>query len=243
MAQAQIQDGQFTALNWSDHDSPWLRNDLMKRTENGLLLNRPFETDGLVRIRFYVELRDEFPGMFAYLDQVLWLSPPVPGLTVKPFATHDEESVESSRNLSFLPSRLIDVGGSEESCVRLLSNTDGVRNKQYVTLSYCWGGAQRLKLESSNAVDLERGFLFEDLPQTIREAGEVTREIGIRYLWVDSVCIVQDSFEDWESEAVRMSDVYRSSYCTTMAMHGRDSDEGLFRPRVDTAVWPTWHEV
>ncbi|KAK7714339.1 hypothetical protein SLS64_004439, partial [Diaporthe eres] len=104
-------------------------------------------------------------------------------------------------------------------------------------------GAQRLKLVSSNLADLERGFLLNDLSQTIREAVQVTREMGVRYLWVDSICIVQDSVDDWESEAVRMSDVYGSSYCTIMATDGRDSDAGLFRPRADSVVRSTWYEV
>lgn len=88
--------------------------------------------------------------------------------------------------------------------------------------------------------DLERGFPLRDLPKTIRETVQVTRKkIGIRYLWVDPICIVQDSVEDWESEAVRMSGVHGSSYCTIMAPDGRDSDEGLFRPRADSVVRST----
>lgn len=131
----------------------------------------------------------------------------------------------------------------DEPCLRLISGTDNTRGEQYTTLSYCWGGSQRLKLASSNVADLERGFPLEDLPKTIREAVQVTREMGVRYLWVDSICIMQDSVEDWESEAVRMSDVYGSSYCTIMATDGRDSDAGLFRPRADSVVRPTWYEV
>lgn len=146
--------------------------------------------------------------------------------------------------LDFLPSRLIDVGGSKESCVRLISSTDSIRGEHlYTTLSYCWGGAQHLNLSSSNVAEFEKGLLLSSLPKTIREAIQVTREIEIRCLWVDSICIFQDSVEDWEAEAVRMSDVYGSSYCTIMATHGRDSNEGLFRPRVDNIVRPTWHEV
>ncbi|KAL1852112.1 hypothetical protein Daus18300_012259, partial [Diaporthe australafricana] len=250
MAQAQIQGGQFTTLTWSGYDRPRPGDDLMGWADKGLLLSRPFESDGLVSIRIYVDLGDEARVMFAYLDNVLWLSPPAPGLTVKPIVAGDE-SVMSTGNFRqirqwlshcnqnhprcglnparsgpvFLPSRLIDVGGSEESCVRLISSTDSMRGDNlYTTLSYCWGGAQRLNLSSSNVTDFEKGFPLSSLPKTIREA-------------------IQDSVEDWEAEAVRMSDVYGSSYCTIMATHGRDSDEGIFRPRVDNVVRPTWHKV
>lgn len=189
-------------------------------------------------------------------------------VAVEPVPAHDE-AVRSTRNFrqirewlahcnrhhpecwskpardgsAFLPSRLIDVGGTDESCLRLVTGTDRLPGEQYATLSYCWGGTQRLKLVSSNEADLERGFAISELPKTIREAVEVTREIGVRYLWVDSICIMQDSVDDWESEAVRMSDVYGFSYCTIMATDARDSDEGLFRSRADSVVRPTWYEV
>lgn len=189
-------------------------------------------------------------------------------VAVGPVAAHDE-SVRSTKNFrqirewlahcdrchpecwpkptrdgsTFLPSRLIDVGDTDRSCLRLVSGTDSIPGEQYTTLSYCWGGAQRLKLVSSNVAELERGFPLKDLPKTIHEAVQVTREMGIRYLWVDSICIMQDSVEDWESEAVRMSDVYGSSYCTIMATDAGDSGEGLFRPRADSVVRPTWYEV
>lgn len=92
MAQAQVRAGRFTRLTWpddddDDDDGPWPGDDLMagegdaggeQRMGTGFLLSRPFEEPGgLVCVRFYVDFRDESRALFATLDEVLWLSPPV----------------------------------------------------------------------------------------------------------------------------------------------------------------------
>lgn len=92
--------------------------------------------------------------------------------------------------------RVIDVAGTYDSFLRLMPNTDSNQSEQYTALSYCLEGPQRLKLVSSNVGDLERGFPLGELPETIREAVQVTREMGTRYHCVDSICIMQDSVED-----------------------------------------------
>lgn len=87
MAQAQVRAGRFTPLTWSDDDDPWPGDDLAgeeveAQMGTGFLLSRPFEEPGgLVCVRFYVDFRDESRVLFATLDEVLWLSPPVQALT------------------------------------------------------------------------------------------------------------------------------------------------------------------
>ena len=84
ISQAQVRAGKFTRLTWpdDDDDDPWPGNDLAgkegsERMDTGFLLSRPFEEDGLVYVRFYVDFRSESRALFATLDDVLWLSPPV----------------------------------------------------------------------------------------------------------------------------------------------------------------------
>jgi hypothetical protein len=55
---------------------------------------------------------------------------------------------------------------------------------------------------------------MSDLPRTFRDAVEATRELGVEFLWIDSLCILQDSVDDWDIESNRMHDVYRYSYLT-----------------------------
>ncbi|KAH9229590.1 hypothetical protein K456DRAFT_1799009, partial [Colletotrichum gloeosporioides 23] len=86
----------------------------------------------------------------------------------------------------------------------------------YMTLSHRWDhltdeGAQ---LTVHNVDSRVEGFSLSSLPPSFRYAAFLTRELGIRYLWIDSLCILQDSREDWVRESVQMGQVYSASYCT-----------------------------
>lgn len=67
--------------------------------------------------------------------------------------------------------------------------------------------------------------------RNITEAIAVARTIGIWYIWIDSLCIVQDEAADWEREGQLMHQVYRNSYCNIAAVDSSDRDGGLFRDR------------
>ncbi|KAB2571561.1 hypothetical protein DBV05_g9777 [Lasiodiplodia theobromae] len=85
----------------------------------------------------------------------------------------------------------------------------------------------------------EDGFALEDLPRTLRDAARVTRRLGFRYIWIDSLCIVQDSVEDWERESKRMGAVYENAYCTIAATQAPNDDtEFLQGPMVKTVAVP-----
>ncbi|EMD95242.1 hypothetical protein COCHEDRAFT_1027716 [Bipolaris maydis C5] len=75
---------------------------------------------------------------------------------------------------------------------------------------------------------MDLGILIENLLQTYQEAVIVGKELGIHYLWIDSLCIVQDSEQDWSQQASRMADVYQNSFLTIAAIAARDSGGGLF---------------
>lgn len=70
-----------------------------------------------------------------------------------------------------------------------------------------------------------------DLPRTFREAIQVTRRLGFCYLWVDSLCILQDDEKDWKTESARMQQYYTNSRLTIAAADGSNSNDGLFRDR------------
>lgn len=73
---------------------------------------------------------------------------------------------------------------------------------------------------------------FDHLPQTFQDAVSVTRKLDLRYLWIDSLCIIQNDEEDWAREAAAMAKVYGGSLCTLSALEAQDSTEG-FRIRDD----------
>jgi hypothetical protein len=103
----------------------------------------------------------------------------------------------------------------------------------YATLSHCWGGASFLHLTRASLPNFSNGISLIDLPKTFREAIFVARRLDIRYLWIDSLCIMQDrdDLTDWYNEASMMDQVYIQSVCNISATDARDSSEGLFRNR------------
>jgi hypothetical protein len=84
-----------------------------------------------------------------------------------------------------------------------------------------------------------------ELPQSFKDAVRVARRLGVRYLWIDSLCIIQDSPQDWRTESSMMGRVYKNSLCNIAATASVDSNGGLFfdrnpdmiRPAVVTSQW------
>jgi hypothetical protein len=98
----------------------------------------------------------------------------------------------------------------------------------YVALSHCWGGDVPCKLLDSNLKEYKTvGLPVDALPQNSKDAIEVTRELGIRYLWIDALCIIQDSKPDWKTEAVRMVDYYANARVTVTALDANSSRDGF----------------
>jgi hypothetical protein len=133
---------------------------------------------------------------------------------------------------SKLPTRLLDLGGPDDGPedLRLVETPKGATGK-WVALSYCWGKANNYTTTKETMEAHLRQLPFHKLPRTIRDAIIVTSGLGIQYLWVDALCIVQDSDEDWEAEAGQIMNVYRNAYVTIAANEGDDADSGMFMGR------------
>ena len=99
---------------------------------------------------------------------------------------------------------------------------------EYVALTYRWGGASMSKTLTSNLDNHRKAVPLAGLSKTIRDAIKVTRDLGYEYLWVDSLCIIQDSKEDWAQEASRMATVYSNADLTISASASSSADSGLF---------------
>lgn len=104
---------------------------------------------------------------------------------------------------------------------------------EYVALSYCWGTLQAQPIWSTTKKKLaihRDAIPVDTLPKTISDAVSLVQTLGFRYLWVDSICIIQDDSDDWQREAKRMAELYRFSTLTIIS--GTDSATGgLFSPR------------
>ncbi|KAM5341826.1 hypothetical protein ACJ41O_014857 [Fusarium nematophilum] len=136
------------------------------------------------------------------------------------------------------PTRLIDIGGSEWHLRIGAEDLASGPVPPYMTLSYRWGAEPRILLLSSNMDAFRRGMPFAGLPQTFRDFVEVARRFRVRFIWIDSLCIIQDSIQDWESEAPKMRDVYCGSVCNVAASACSDPESGMFRSRNAADVRP-----
>lgn len=76
-------------------------------------------------------------------------------------------------------------------------------------------------------------FSWQDIPQTFRDAIDFTRRLGLNYIWIDSLCIVQDDPLDWQREAAQMASIYQHAYATLTASKAIDSSRGLYTSYLD----------
>lgn len=125
-----------------------------------------------------------------------------------------------------LPSRVIAVGDATQN--PYLYETAPGETGTYAALSYCWGKTRAFTTTSSTFQDRKSGFPLESLPKTCRDAVTVARALQIKYVWIDSLAIIQDSKEDWEKEAAKMCNVYSNAVVTFAALDSPDSETGLF---------------
>lgn len=134
---------------------------------------------------------------------------------------------------TFLPTRLVCVGSGPASDpeIRLVQGKDLPRDSRYLTLSHCWGGYMPERLSTTNIEDFGQQIPFNTLSQTFQDAILVTRELNHQYIWIDSLCIIQDNLSDWHSESSQMGEIYTNSYCNLSASASKDGTQGLFRYR------------
>lgn len=93
----------------------------------------------------------------------------------------------------------------------------GYLARPYTILSYGWGMGDTLKTTPHSIAARERGIPYDHLPLTLRHAVKVTRQLGVNYLWIDALCIIQDqdSLKDWLAASGKMLDYYWNAYVTT----------------------------
>lgn len=136
-------------------------------------------------------------------------------------------------NTAFLPTRLIDVTAvGKHRGLKLYcppARTRPGQRNQYTILSYCWGKTvSSTKTTLQNLSQRTVGFDMAELPKTIEDAINITHKLGIRFIWIDAVCIIQDEpgHADFLRESVRMSDYYGNAYLTIVAASSSNSEGG-----------------
>jgi hypothetical protein len=108
---------------------------------------------------------------------------------------------------------------------------------RYAALSYCWGDTKPLVTISSNIKTHYQGITSTDLPQTLQDALRVAKALGLNYLWVDQLCIVQDDPEEWALESEKMGQVYAEAWVVLAATVASDCAQGFLRARDEPLTW------
>jgi hypothetical protein len=172
----------------------------------------------------------------------------VPGRLDVDIATHQiirwlqdcEGSHECSRYrraITKLPTRVLDLGEDPQPQDPIkLFETEGIEGT-YMTLSHCWGPAHFITTTEATIERRIAGIPLADLPQTFKDAVSLTRNLKIRYLWIDSLCIKQRDKDDWEHEAGKMRSVYSQSFLNIAATSSAEGSGGCFKERL--ALIPT----
>lgn len=129
------------------------------------------------------------------------------------------------------PTRLIDLGREGTNDPVRLCN--GATSEPYVALSYCWGGRQSLLTKRENLEQHQKVIPVSGLAQSVQDAIRITKKLGIRLLWVDCLCIIQNDKRDKSREIGKMRNVYANSYLTICAGRARAAADGFLNPRTE----------
>ena len=144
---------------------------------------------------------------------------------------------------SWVPTRLIEIkpGVSDGTPITRLCLNPNLLGQKYMTLSHCWGpnpAMVGLITTIDNIRRLEESIPWDKLSKTFQDAIILTLKLGINYLWIDSLCIIQQCPEDWIREAKEMQRVYYNSFLNIAATAAEDGRRGCFFDRLSRFMEP-----
>ncbi|SCV34410.1 uncharacterized protein FFB14_04877 [Fusarium fujikuroi] len=146
-------------------------------------------------------------------------------------------------NKRFIPDRLIDVRGGQLSLVlnKDFEPRQDTEAPRYVALTYCWGpeplASRQLKTTRANIAQHQQQIPQLSLPQVIKDAVTVARELSIPFLWVDALCILQDDVSDWDKQCAVMERIYGNAHVVVAAASSHNCEEGFIK-RKDRILLP-----
>ncbi|KAF1985363.1 HET-domain-containing protein [Aulographum hederae CBS 113979] len=129
-----------------------------------------------------------------------------------------------------LPRRVLDLAQTTTPGTIKRVETDG-EHASYACLSYCWGTVLHFTTTKATLDARKSGIDILDLPKTFQDAILIVSGLGVRYLWIDCLCICQDDVKDWERESSKMASIYSNSYIAIAAAAAVDSTQGCLIPR------------
>lgn len=226
--QAALENASIAVGRSSKHD--WLKV-MLRSADNEVAYG--------AEIPFQVEKNVHHYGGLPHVQQCLSEAADTPeNITLTNALIHDCQTnhtkCTAARN-GFMPTRLLHVSPcGKTNTVKIVQGTDpSVRGSSYICLSHCWGlvppdAPWKLMQARKSAYMTEIDMNI--LPLTFQQAIQYTRDLGQKYLWIDSLCIIQDSAEDWAYEASKMASIYTNSL-VTISSASASSSEGCILQR------------
>jgi hypothetical protein len=143
----------------------------------------------------------------------------------------EEHELCAGNNSTVLPTRILDVSPTGTEAELVLVETNG-QSAPYAALSHCWGKKQIITTKLNTIDQWKKEIPMNLLSNTFRDAVQLCRRLEIRYLWIDSLCIIQDSVDDWVAESAKMASVYGDSYLVIAATRSSDGEGGCYSERM-----------
>lgn len=125
-----------------------------------------------------------------------------------------------------LPTRWLDIGVNDHGTIKVATSTKG-ETGIYACLSHCWGGKTPCTLNRGTKMQFSASIPKAAMPRIFIDAISISRRLGIRRLWIDSLCIEQDSQEDWQHEAGKMGPYYSNCFLCVAATSSPNSSGTL----------------
>ncbi|KAM0558288.1 hypothetical protein ACHAPJ_004982 [Fusarium lateritium] len=147
--------------------------------------------------------------------------------------THAVCSEAEASTTSKLPKRVINIGPETNDGIHVIEYDDSTQqiNEPYIALSHCWGKTQHLISTRETLDQWKQNIPFRRFAKTFQDSIIISRELGIKYVWIDSLCIVQNDKKDWEIEAAKMASIYNGAELVLAATGSADGAGGCLFPR------------
>lgn len=129
-----------------------------------------------------------------------------------------------------LPTRILDLSSPEGNMdLRLRDSSE--ETGRYAALSHCWGKTKPIQLTTETLEHFQKGISFSELPKTFQDAVVATRNLGLSFLWIDSLCIIQNSTKDWEEQCGKMAQFYMNAEVTLAGPAASGCNSGFLHSR------------
>lgn len=128
---------------------------------------------------------------------------------------------------SWFPRRLLHIDETKsptgELSLRLVDTDEHRPKSRYLALSHCWGGQSSIRTTQENLDQLKKSVPWSDLPRTFQDCVTTARELGVWYIWIDSICIIQNDRSDWAKHSQYMDRIYFHALLTVAAVASPNS--------------------